>query len=750
MLQQVTLEQRPVFDKLNQFNLDALATSFFATLTKKILSESATKNHNQTPFPQFHSKNSVWDTTKLLERFQKTEYHSKSAKIELLKADAIHHAKEMALVEPITTFSYWHTVNLNETLGDGYSEDLALMLNSFTQEIAKKGLSASRASIESLSFERAKHFLTQLAEHTIQQKTAHNYDTNQNFNSSQALLITSFPDEIASGYHGSDTKYDHTNPHKPETHHSFFYLLTIDEIQTNDSGQMTGFRINTTQFRAWPNSFQALEFHKLLGQPITIDQNDSKQTNVHKEEIPNLLFANLISLNQEQLIKIAAKLNIMLPENPNTLSLQHLFQEILENQSQSYTYNHSHVPQIPEAEFWQIQEEYFQKFYLEVALPVFEKTAQLQQELKHLFTSEHKSNTKVQQQLTKQIQENIDFLDKAFFYYSKILLGWVKNNNTNPNYSSAFKEKNKFKLLIDAQQKILLRILGQKQTTTLPTISELKSAIDIDHRLAKRQTVSKTEKKQLLSVWGFFSFVGNFSSLLQCGTIAPFTLPITLLNTANKFSSIDVSMAQFSGSLTTISIPEKQQLLALLEQEEYIELDLTKNNPPAKQVYSVPKSYLLGTGCVVGENGEVLGPCIDPATQERIALDDPRDTLAFPMKLIEFQKYLKTLQDSIQNNTLSEIDALFNSEAFTAEDRRTVRTTIKKLKQKMIKETTGLQEAIFGDVSNPEFASKNEWLQELVLKLAFATNPVQVLVFEVEQKLKEKNPQFTEILEELS
>lgn len=767
MLQQVSLEQRPIFDKLTQFDLDALVTSFFATVTSKLKSESIHLNQKETPFLHFHSKNSVWDTVKLLDRFQKPEYHSKNSKIELLRADAIHHAKEMALIEPITTFEYWHKVDQNKTLGAGYSEDMALMLNTFTQEIAKKGLSASRASVESLTFERAKQFLTHVAENAIKKNNL------QDQSASQALLITSFPDEIASGYHGSDTKYDHDKPNKPETHHSFFYLLTIDEIQTNDTSQVTGFRINTTQFRAWPNSYQALAFHRLLGQPISVEENST-------EEIPSLLFANLIALNQDQLIETTQKLHLETPirpetttnsktqsnletpsspktptnpntsNNPESLSIKQLFQLLLENQSQKYTYNHTHVPHIPESEFWHIQKKYFQKFYLEVTLPIFEETARLQQELKNLLTSKHKNNHKVnQQKLTKEIQENIDFLDKAFFYYSKILLGWVKINNTNPEYTSAFKEKNKFKLLMEAQQKILLRVLGQKQTDTLPSISKLQAALDTDHRLATHQPVSREEKKQLLSVWSFFSFVGTFSSLLQCGAIAPFTLPITLLNTANKFSSLDVSMAQFSGSLATISVPEKQKLLALLEQEEYVELDLTKNDPPAKQVYTVPKSYLAGEGCIVGANGAVLGPCIDPATQERIPLDDPRDTLAFPMKYSEFQKYLKTLQDSIQNNTLAEIDKLFSSEAFSAEDRRKVKTTIKKLKQKMIKETTGLQEAIFGDVTNPEFASNNEWLQELVLKLSFSINPVQVLVFEVEQKLKEKDPRFTQAIEEL-
>ncbi len=382
-----------------------------------------------------------------------------------------------------------------------------------------------------------------------------------------------------------------------------------------------------------------------------------------------------------------------------------------------------------------MQEEYFNNFYLTVALPVFEEISELQ-------TSSQELDLKTQ----RLIQTKIDYLDKAFFYYSKILLGWIKIHNTNPNYTEGFRERSQTKNLMALQQKLLLRILGQKQTQIMPSVSELRTVLDIDHRLATNQAVSNDEKKRLLTAWGFFSFVGNFGSLLQCGTIAPFTLPISVMNRSFSAGS---SLSEFSSSIAGISIPEKQLLLQTLQKEEYVELNLTKQNPPAKRIYTVPKSYLAGEGCIVGEDGAVLGPCIDPATKERIPLDDPRDTLAFPMTLIEFNQYMKTLQKNIEQTTLSEIDTLFQSEDFSSEDKRKAQVVIKKLRQRLLKKSLGLQEFITGDLTNNQFQSDNEWLKTLVVKLSFSLNPVQTLMQEVEKKLQEKDPILNKAVEQI-
>lgn len=668
----------------------------------------------KTKKPVFKSKNSVWDTVKLLERFKKPECQSLESRVELLKADALHHAKEMALIEPITRYSYWHTVANNETLGDGYSEDMGLMLNSFAQDLVKKGMGASRATIETITFEKARQELTQIA---------------LKKNHEEAILITSFPDDAEAGYHGVDSKH---NWDKPETHHSFFYLLQVGSVVTNQNGEVTKFEIHTTQYRAWPNARQAIELQKRLGSPLkTIDA-----------PIPNLLFANLIHLNTEKLHAITSQLQSSGPDDKLENELERLFKTVLYEKSEAHAINHNQLPKVDTTEFWRMQEQYFTDFYLAIALPVFDEISQVQS-----------TNQILDAKTQKLIQEKIDYLDKAFFYYSKILLGWIKINNTNPDYTQAFKEKSQLEKLLHFQQKMLLRLLGQKQNQTMPSVEDLKIVLDIDRRIATHRSVSNEEKKKLLNIWGFFSFVGNFGSLLQCGAIAPFTLPISIMNKSFNTGS---SIVEFSGSIATISIPEKQQFLAALQKEEYFELDLTREKPyAAKRIYTVPKSYLEGEGCIVDESGNVLGPCIETKIENgievksRIPLDDPRDTLAFPMTLVEFNQYIQTLQKSIEQTSLSEIDTIFQSSNFSTHERRKAQSTIKKLRQKLIKKSLNLQDFISGDVTVRQFHSNNEWLKKLVIKLSFSLNPVETLVQEVKSKLKEKDPQFAEAVEQL-
>ena len=682
----------------------------------------------------FTSQNSIWDTIKLLDRFSKPEYQSTQAKLDLLRFDAIHHAKEMALVEPITRFSYWHTVNTNETYGDGYSEDLSFMLHTFAQDLADRGLNAARASIEAVSFEKAKRHLTKIAQQSVVSKE-NGLQSSQNQVVSiptvdSAILITSFPDDTESGYHGVDSKY---NWDRPETHHSFFYLLQIGAIEL-EAGAITRFEIKTTQYRAWPNTRQALKIHEQLKQPITVKPGESNTA--------NLLFANLIEitsdrltdiLNTGELEKDTLEKQSYFPKDLTENELEKRFKQVLYANSQEHSITTAHLPQVDTEAFWKMQEEYFTNFYLAVSLPVFEEVLLLQKMLETTPISHKK-------QLAAQIQNKIDYLDKAFFYYSKVLLGWIKINNTNPKYTDSFTEKSKIAKLIDFQQKLLLKVLGQEQNQQFPSAVELTQALSIDHRLATNQTVSAAEKKKLLSIWGFFSFVGRFSSLLQCGTLAPFTLPLSIMN---RTAASGLSLPEFSGSLAGISVPDQQVFLNALQSEEYVELDLTKNKPyAAKKIYTVPRSYLSGKGCVVDSSGAVLGPCIDPETNERISLDDPRDTLAFQMTLAEFTKYIEALQKNIESSTLSAVDSLFESDNFSEQEKRIAQTTINRLKKRLLKRCLGLQDFISGDITNQEFHSSNKWLTELVLKLSFSVNPVATLVAEVEKKLKEKDPVF--------
>ena len=346
-------------------------------IESKLISRVETKNH------KLKSKNSIWDTVKLIKRFNKPNYSSLQSKIDLLTFDANHHAKEMALVEPITRFSYIHKVEINETLGDGYSEDITLMLNSFAQDLATNGLSSSRAVVESLSFQKAKALLTEFA---INGKD-------------DAVLITSFPDDTHSGYHGVDSK---NNWDVPETHHSFFYLLRVGEINMDEYNSVVSFEIKTTQYRDWPNARQAIDIHQRLRSPI----------NEFDAPIPNLLFSNLIQLNQLDLDKITADLEILYDSNFGPLDndedhFEETFKKILYFKSKDHIVNHTQLPEIDLDEFWHIQKEYFNHFYLKVALPIFDEISLLQ-------------NQKMNAKTFKLIQEKIDFLDKAFFYYSKI------------------------------------------------------------------------------------------------------------------------------------------------------------------------------------------------------------------------------------------------------------------------------------------------------------------------------------------
>jgi hypothetical protein len=150
-----------------------------------------------------------------------------------------------------------------------------------------------------------------------------------------------------------------------------------------------------------------------------------------------------------------------------------------------------------------------------------------------------------------------------------------------------------------------------------------------------------------------------------------------------------------------------------------------------------------------------LGPCFETKIKNgaeiksRIPLDDPRDTLAFPMTLPEFKQYLKTLQQNIEQTSLNQIDEIFENSEFSTQEKRKAKIAIKKLRQKLIKKSLGLQEFITGDVTNSQVESNHEWLKELVIKLSFSQNPVQTLVEEVKMKLKEKDVNLSEIVEKV-
>lgn len=668
------------------------------------------------------SKNTAWNTANLIKRFAEPQYHSEAARVKLLSRDGAHFAQEFLLVRPVTQFSYEIKRSDIKSLmaqESGYTEAMTTYTAKFAQDLAANGLNANRATIEHQTLQNIQQYFAAL--------------TPEELTASPAVLLTSFPDDVSLGYHGSDTKKHPHDPKKKERHHSFYYLLTA---KPTDADTIS---ITTTQYRVWHNAHQALGFHKLLEKPI--DELDCP--------VPNALFANTIPLDATQLQSILEKTTTgelpppeHFPDPATEQEIERLFRTLLYADAHAHSHNHTQRPTISEADFWETyitddNEEHivpllFGSFYLPIVLPLFSQAVTTYTQL---LEAEQLRDHSTQKKLYKTLQKQINTLDTAFFYYHKTALGTIKALNQSEIYAEYLKKNQKTQVREWLQNK-LLSAKNKNAVSVHPSGEQLQKAFNAEQRLRAGEDLTTDEKNILISTWGFFSFAGGAASLLQCGALAPFTLPLSALkNTgaptymgSNVLGGLRMGSTQpdaFVRSLEKISVFDKQLLLQDLTKEPYVELDLRAQG--ATHIWSVPQSYLEKNGCVVGENGEVLGPCIDPQTKQRISLNDPRDTFAFPMPLQAFAEKIRLLEQSILTDSNTDIALHIDDAVQLSEDqKKQARALLKKLYHLLFRQTLGL-DALFNGVIVSTANTTPAILQSLALQLNFARNPLATL-----------------------
>lgn len=634
------------------------------------------------------SKHSIFDNFKVISRFTTEEYQEKETKKKLLRSDLLHFAKEVALVEPVTKFSYYYDFEKKQTLGDGYSEGMEVLLSNFGKDLSEKGFSANRATVEAVAFSRIQKYLVDI----VQNKR------------DMSIILTSPPDSVENGYHGADSLF---NWHKPERNHTFYFHIKPQNITEK------GFEIHTTQYRLWPNMAQNIQIQEKFGAKIP----DETLNSIRKQDITNVLLSNLILIDHQSFIDYTKHHDI-----------DSIIKEMLFFESDKHFRNYKTSPMLDLENFWSFENDYFENFYLDTVLPIFEKIEYLDIEDQNNF---------------KEIQETIDQLDDAFSLYSGIISAYIKQNNTNPLFKDAFLEHQLLKILqkkfFDTASYLLVKLdfIKQQDIDKIPSVDELKEKHQLLYKAKSGQTLDKNERKKILELWGFLNMAHISSSLLQCGLIAPFTMPISLLKQPFAFDNI----LKFQISMSLINVVDQKLLLEEFKNDNYVELDLTEQG--AKSVYVVPQNYLEGKGCIVGDNGEVLGPCVDPETGKRISFDDPRETKAYPMTLTQFREMLNVIEEKINKKTLENVEEKINKDInIDAKDKKKAKNIFVKLKKMLIKPVLGLQEFITGEFVETK-NTKNEWINELITELKNSSNPIKLLFLRIEEKM-DKDPNFFE------
>lgn len=209
----------------------------------------------------------------------------------------------------------------------------------------------------------------------------------------------------------------------------------------------------------------------------------------------------------------------------------------------------------------------------------------------------------------------------------------------------------------------------------------LRQAQDSSYALLKqlhREQLSVKDKASLLLSSDTLQAVSQISSLAQCGIVAPFTAPASMLRAAGLTSPglLTPTALRFQAKeLVALDRVSAVSYLDQLESLQYQELNLTKVG--ATQIYMVPtaegNNYLEGLGCSVAPNGEVVGPCqlpdVDPeffatlnaaeTPEYRIPLSSPLETLALPMDQASFLEFVNSLRSELAETQLSELEQEF-------------------------------------------------------------------------------------------
>lgn len=592
---------------------------------------------------------------------------------EMLWFDVEHLVREISLAE--TTTVYYMDITETEFLGDGYGdENLTLLLSNFVQSLSEKGLNTSRAMVEHLVFERIQRYFAKLAGNqvqlTAQPKTY--------------IIVTSPPDHISRGYHGSDSV---ENFSALETHHSFLYVMEFAEpTPSTSSTTKKAAQIKVTQYRTWHNMAGLLDLHQRLGCPVVPDA---------QVPIPNQLFANSIILETDKAI--------------SSTEVHTYLKEQFYLGSEEWFRNPSQAPQLENpVAFDQEWRSFFKQFYLKKALLLYRE-----------ITPETQQPEKLEP-LLKQ-------LELLFSFFIRAIEKRVQESNVNPFYTQLVEAQ----LLKDMQEHPeqadqLQQQLDELRTPTKKeTLQQRRRKIAKAYEIQVKHEVLGIKLSQQEAQWynanvgDVLAISGQVMGMAQCYTLAPLS---TLSKVAANLNSSPESLSLFKQSLETVPLSARKELYNHLLEQNYVELRL----PGAKRVYMVPASYLEEPGCTVLPNGDVLGPC-------NILLDE--DALALPMTQEQFDHFMMELGHSITADEITE-------DVFSLEDenkKAQARQLVLRLSKLLFKPSVGLNEFL----SSSTFQLSENAFQlpiDIYLQLKNSSNPfhfLQQLVEKLEDKTVE-------------
>ncbi len=365
------------------------------------------------------------------------------------------------------------------------------------------------------------------------------------------------------------------------------------------------------------------------------------------------------------------------------------------------------LPQIHQPDFWNYEQQLWQKFYLPEANRLFGQIPpNLANEAAYWQSSEYR--------------KVIESLDLLFHFFYRHLQLEIDRDQTLTPFQKAPQKINLLKKTYSDRIKIQL---NHKQLT-------------------QRQLDRHND-----SLASLISVADRVSSVSQCGLLAPFTAPLSAMK--NMPTSSSLTMGKLDGAgyrknrLTQserqaahqekLRSPEYQLKLAeyqRIQTGNYQEVGLVVNGETV--YYMVPASFLEGKGCFVakiknaaGQEVEVaMGPCDIPLDT---VFSDPNENLVYKMTNSTFWAHHQQLYNYVFENEFDQAEEVIaNDEQLSATDKTKAQKLLDKLKTKILKPTIGLSEFISGVNSLTDEAA---WLLpgDLLHQLKHSLNPLKFL-----------------------
>jgi hypothetical protein len=645
----------------------------------------------------------------VMERFSKPEYSSVFSRTSALKNDLDHIKRENFLAEIVTRFSYQLEVKAETLFGPGYQEEMSFLLNTFAQELARRGLGTFRGLTEAVVFQKINSFLS----HQALQLTEGQQPQEQ-----QWLLLTSPPDHKEAGYHGTTSLENHD---AQELHHSFTFGIRLGKVQWewNEATQRNEAKsatVEVTQFRHWPNFAELLELQKELGSPLTID--------------PQIPLTNQIIANVHELA---------FPTNSTPESIEAAIQKTLyqPEKMKDWGRNPEQVPKFAKGDLEKLLTEetvLFEQFFLPHALGIFEE-----------ITPELLNNRRKAKRMVKH-------LELLFQHYSGALEKRVRELNVNPAYEAMIAEQERQQPLLRKIQQFIQSIqiflardktIDPEENRPLPNkIKDLNYLYYLSEKTKIfHKPLSKEERKWYFNNIGSLLNLSGFAfGLAQCIVLTPFSLPLNLMREGLNMKSL----GKFESALNMLSIEQKREFYDVLVKEEMIELDLLHKG--AKQIWMVPKSFLEGDGCEVDPaTGRVWGPCTDE-TGQRIYIDDPRfEQLSFAMTKQEYEKFIDVMKKNIEESEMKEIEDFMMGSPITPEEKQKAQSLLHIFQEYFFLKTQKLSDFIAGSDPLKPVGGKQA-LKQVFLRLKLSPLPVKELEIIVQELLTSAQEDLKEAL----